>query len=131
MKHVSSVSIILENMENEVLLLLRDSNSSIYPKHWTLVGGSLKNGETLDVAAYRALEEETGLKIDLALWKQYERSHPLFMVDQYIYTGRVDSYGLLVLGQDAQFFTPYEIQHLKTGYGFKDLLNEYFLVHEP
>src|ERR1043165_9408886 len=115
MKHVSSVSIILENMENEVLLLLRDSNSSIYPKHWTLVGGCLKNGETPDVAASRALEEETGLKIDLALWKQYERSHPLFMVDQHIYTGRVAERGLLVLGQDTQFFKPCEIQHLKIG----------------
>jgi 8-oxo-dGTP pyrophosphatase MutT (NUDIX family) len=130
MKHVSSVSIILENMENEVLLLLRDSNSSIYPKHWTLVGGSLKNGETPEMAAQRALEEETGLKTDLALWKQYERNHPLFLIDQYIYTGRVDSYGLLVLGRDTQFFKPCEIKYLKIGYGFDALLDEYLLIRE-
>ena len=130
MKRVSSVSIILENMENEVLLLLRDSNSSIYPKHWTLVGGSLKNGETPEMAAHRALEEETGLKTDLNLWKQYERDHPLFLVDQYIYTARADGRGLLVLGHDTQFFKSDEIQHLKIGYGFKDLLSEYFLVRE-
>jgi len=129
MKHIPYVSIIVENTAGEVLLLLRDNTSSItFPNHWTLVGGLVKNGETPEMAACRELEEETGLKTDLALWKQYDRCHPLFMIDQYIYIGKVDAEGLLVLGRDTQFFTPCEIKYLRIGYGFDDLLNEYFLT---
>ena len=134
MKRVPCVSIILENMEGEVLLLLRDNKSTIVlPNHWTLVGGKVEDGETPELAAHRELEEETGLKTDLSFWKRYDRPHPLFIVDQYIYVGKVDSAReSLVLGegQDIQFFRPTEIKHLKIGYGFKALLNEYFLSHK-
>jgi len=134
MKRVPCISIILENREGEVLLLLRDNKSTImYPNHWTLVGGKVEDGETPEMAAHRELEEETGLKMDLSFWKRYDREHLLFIVDQYIYTGKVDmSRDALVLGegQDLQFFKPAEVKHLKIGYGFKDLLNEYFLLHE-
>ena len=134
MKRVPCISIILENREGEVLLLLRDNKSTImYPNHWTLVGGKVEDCETPEMAAHRELEEETGLKMDLSFWKRYDREHLLFIVDQYIYTGKVDmSRDALVLGegQDLQFFKPAEVKHLKIGYGFKDLLNEYFLLHE-
>lgn len=128
MKRIPYVAIIVENREGELLLLLRENKSTpIYPKHWTLVVGKVESGETPEMAAHRQLEEETGMKTDLCFWKRYDREHPLFMIDQHIYTGRVDdSDGLLVLGRDTQFFKPSEIQHLKIGYGFKDLLQEYF-----
>jgi 8-oxo-dGTP diphosphatase len=133
MKRVPCVSIILENSEGEVLLLLRDNKSTItFPNHWTLIGGKVEIGETPEMAAHRELAEETGLRADLSFWKRYDREHPLFIVDQYIYTGKVDaSHESLVLGegQDLQFVRPSEIRHMKIGYGFKDLLNEYFLTH--
>ena len=142
MKHVPCVSIIVENMEGEVLLLLRDNQSTIvFPNHWTLIGGKVEDGETTEMAAHRELEEETGLKTKLSFWKRYDREHPLFIVDQYIYIGKVNaSAQSLVLGegQDLQFFKPWEIKYLKIGYGFDSLLNEYFLttmgnlhVHHP
>jgi 8-oxo-dGTP diphosphatase len=134
MKRVPCVSIILENTEGEVLLLLRDNKSTItFPNHWTLIGGKVEDGETPETAAHRELKEETGLKASLSFWKQYDREHLLFIVDQYIYTGRVDvSSDALVLGegQALQFFKPSEIVHLKIGYGFDALLNEYFQTHE-
>jgi 8-oxo-dGTP diphosphatase len=134
MKRVPCVSIILENAEGEVLLLLRDNKSTImFPNHWTLVGGKVDDGETPETAAHRELKEETGLKANLSFWKRYDREHPLFIVDQYVYTGKVDvSSETLVLGegQDLQFFKPSEIVHLKIGYGFDSLLNEYFRTHE-
>jgi ADP-ribose pyrophosphatase YjhB (NUDIX family) len=128
MKRVPFVSIILESLEGEVLLLLRDNKSTITCRnHWTLVSGKVEDGEAPEVAAGRTLEEETGLKARLSFWKCYEREHTLFIVDQYVYTGKVvSSRELLVLGRDTQFFKPDEVEHLKIGYGFDALLNEYF-----
>ena len=130
MKRIPCVSMILRNLEGEVLLCLRDNqSSSTYPNHWTLIGGTVEDGETPEMAAHRQLEEETGLKAHLAFWKSYDRPHPLFIADQYIYIGKVATQRLLVLGKDIQFFKPSEVMHLKIGYGFKDVLNEYFLSY--
>ncbi len=134
MKRIPCVSIILENSEGEVLLLLRDNKSTItFPNHWTLIGGKVEEGETPEMAAHRRLQEETGLKANLCFWRRYDREHPLFVVDQYVFTGKVDASETFLLGegQDIQFIKPSEIQHLKIGYGFKDLLNEYFRSRQP
>jgi 8-oxo-dGTP pyrophosphatase MutT (NUDIX family) len=132
MKRVPYASIILENAEGEVLLLLRDNRSALTcPKHWTLIGGKVDAGETPETAARRELEAETGLKVDLSLWKRYDRATPLFTVDQYIFTGQVkDAHNLLVLGPEAHFFKPGEVTRLDIGYGFSALLDEYFLIRE-
>jgi len=132
MKRVPYVSIILENAEGEVLLLLRDNRSAITcPKHWTLIGGKVGSGETPEMAAQRALKEETGLRTNLSFWRRYDREHPLFIVDQHIFTGNIgNSRSLLVVGRDMQFFKPGEVKYLDIGYGFDSLLNEYFLIHE-
>jgi 8-oxo-dGTP pyrophosphatase MutT (NUDIX family) len=117
-------------MEGEVLLMLRDDRSTpVYPNHWTLIGGNVRNDETPETAAARLLKEETGLEIPLFFWTQYDRAHSLFMIDQYVYTGKVeDSGNMLVLGPDTQFFNPCEIAHLRIGYGFKELLQSYLPI---
>jgi 8-oxo-dGTP pyrophosphatase MutT (NUDIX family) len=132
MKRVPYAVVIIENVEGEILLLLRENKSGIpCPNHWTLIGGKAGEGEPPETAARRAVEEETGLQIDVSFWKRYDRQHPLFIVDQYIFTGCVGkARDLLVLGRDAQFFKPDEIRHLNVGYGFDALLDEYFLIHE-
>ena len=131
MKRIPCVSIILENMAGEVLLLLHDNKSTItFPNHWTLIGGKVEYGETPEMAAHRELAEETGLKASLTFWKRYERQHPLFIVDQHIYLGKADGLResmILGEGQALEFFKPAEIGRLKIGYGFKALLDEYFL----
>ena len=131
MKRIPCVSIIIENSEGEILLLLRDNKSTImFPNHWTLVGGKVEDGETPEMAAHRELAEETGLKATLAFWTRYDRQHPLLIVDQYVYTTQVaaPADGLILgEGQALQFFKPDEIGRLKIGYGFKALLNEYFV----
>ena len=111
------------------MLLLRDNKSArTYPNQWTLIGGNVRPGESPETTARRELEEETGVKSTLTFWKRYAREHTLFVVDQYIFVGTVsDSRTLLVLGRDTQFFKPSEIEYLKIGYGFKELLSEYFL----
>jgi 8-oxo-dGTP diphosphatase len=142
MNRIPCVAIIIENREGEVLLLLRDNKSAIiFPNHWTLVGGKVEDGERPEMAAHRELDEETGLKAKLSFWRRYDRQHPLFIVDQYIYTASVNTLQeslVLEEGQALQFFKPLEIRYLKIGYGFKTLLDEYFLrtignlhVHYP
>ena len=132
MKRVPCVSIIVENREGDILLLLRDNQSTlVFPNHWTLIGGKVEEGETPEMTAHRELAEETGLKSSLSFWKRYDRQHPLFIVDQYIYIGKVAASGeSLVLGegQALQFFKPDQTRYLKIGYGFKALLDEYFLI---
>jgi 8-oxo-dGTP diphosphatase len=132
MKRFPYVSIILENMEGEILLLLRENQSTtIYPNQWTLLGGRVEAGEAPEGAAQRVLEEETGVKTQVLVWRQYDREHPLFTIDQYIFTAQVeDSRQMLVLGRDTQFFPPCEIAYLNIGYGFKELLQEYLLVKD-
>jgi 8-oxo-dGTP pyrophosphatase MutT (NUDIX family) len=91
----------------------------------------VEKGEVPEVAARRTLEQETGLRVDVSLWKHYNRQHPLFTVDQYVFTGNAgDTRNLLILGNDAQFLRPSEVRHLNIGYGFDSLLEEYFLLHE-
>jgi len=134
MKSIPCASVIIENIVGEVLLLLRDNKPEIaFPNYWTLIGGKVEDGETPEAAAHRELAEETGLKADyLWLWKRYDRQHPHFIVDQYIYIAKLDSSEVqLVLGegQAIQFFKPAEIKHLKIGYDFDIILDEYFLAH--
>ncbi len=132
MTRVPYVSIILENAKGEVLLALRENRSATTcPKHWTLIGGKVEDGETPEGAASRALQEEIGLRTNLSFWRRYDREHSLFMIDQYIFIGTAgDARKLLVPGHDIQFFKPCEIEHLDIGYGFDSLLQEYFLIHE-
>jgi 8-oxo-dGTP diphosphatase len=134
MKSIPCASIIIENPMGDVLLLLRDNKPDIaFPNYWTLVGGKVVEGETPEMAAHRELAEETGLKAELSLWKRYNRQHPFFIVDQYVYVAKVDSARVaLVLGegQALQFFKPWEIRRLKIGYEFDALLIEYFLTRK-
>ncbi|MCL4529660.1 MAG: NUDIX domain-containing protein [Chloroflexi bacterium] len=134
MIRVSGVAIIIQNSDGEVLLLLRDNKPTIaYPNHWTLVGGKVEDGETPEMAAHRELKEETGLETDLSFWKRYDRQHQALIVDQFVYAGKVDaSRETLVLGegQDVHFYKPHDIKDLKIGYGFDELLNEFFLTQK-
>ena len=131
MIRVPGVAIIIKNSQKEILLLLRDDDPGIsYPNHWTLVGGKVEEGETPETAAHREMLEEIGVDTDVTFWKQYDRQHPFAIVEQHIFTGKIDiPRELLTLGegQDVGFFNSNEIKNLKIGFEFDTLLHEYFL----
>lgn len=133
MKSIPCASIIVENSEGDILLLLRDHTLGIsFPNYWTLVGSQVEEGETPEMAAHRELEEETGLQTKLCLWKRYNRYHPYFTIDQYIFLAKVDSSReplVLGEGQALQFFKRAEVKNLKIGFEFDSVLVEYFLTH--
>ncbi len=57
-------SIILVDARGWILLQERDEFPVIDPEKWGFVGGHVEDGEEYDVAAYRELEEETGLHLE-------------------------------------------------------------------
>lgn len=64
--------VILVDAKGRLLLQERDSAAPIYPDQWGMVGGHVEDGEDFEPAAYRELEEETGIRLrpgDLALWR--------------------------------------------------------------
>jgi 8-oxo-dGTP diphosphatase len=57
-------SVVLVDARGWVLLQERDEHPVIDPDKWGLVGGHVEPGEEFEPAAYRELEEETGLRLD-------------------------------------------------------------------
>ena len=71
-------SILLVDPRGWVLLQERDEHPVIDPECWGFVGGHVDRGEEPDAAAYRELEEETGLRLappGLPLWREFSIYH--------------------------------------------------------
>ncbi len=126
-----TVAIIITNEHDEVLLQLRDDNPKIsFANHWTLPGGVVDPGEDHQEAAKRELFEETGLRTELSHWKMYKRvveGYPT--VEQHIYIGKTQEKAdemVLGEGQALKFFGKIELSSLPIGYGFNELLEEFF-----
>ena len=71
--------ILLVDPRGRVLLQERDEHARIDPEKWGFVGGHVEEGEDFEPAAYRELEEETGVVLapgTLRLWRELVRSRP-------------------------------------------------------
>jgi 8-oxo-dGTP diphosphatase len=65
--------ILLVDGDGRVLLQERDEHAPLSPEKWGMVGGHVEDGEGFEPAAYRELEEETGVRLapgDLRLWRE-------------------------------------------------------------
>ena len=56
-------SVVLVDREGRILLQERDEHAPIDPEKWGLAGGHVEPGEDFEPAAYRELEEETGVRL--------------------------------------------------------------------
>ena len=64
--------ILLVDPQGRILLQERDERAPISPDTWGMVGGHVEDGEEFEPAAYRELEEETGVRLPpggLRLWR--------------------------------------------------------------
>ena len=70
--------VILVDPEGRILLQERDEHPRLDPEKWGLAGGHLEPGEDFEPAAYRELEEETGVRLapgDLELFGEFAVDH--------------------------------------------------------
>jgi 8-oxo-dGTP diphosphatase len=96
---------------------------------WTLPGGKVEAGETPGAAAHRELLEEIGLDLPLTAWRTYERSGSAFLIDQHIFIGRTElDVADMTLGEDQtlRFCEQNDLACLSIGFGFEELLAEFF-----
>jgi len=70
-------SIVLVDPRGWVLLQERDEHPVIDPERWGFPGGGVEEGESFEAAAYRELEEETGVRLDggLTLFGEFTVFH--------------------------------------------------------
>ena len=128
----TSVCIIIENSESEILLMLRDNESAIqFPNQWVTLGGRAEAGETPEKAIRREMKEEIGLYLsDFKLFKIYDWPEKI----EYVYHVRLDldlSKTQLHEGQKIQYFKKEEIPKMRLAFHDNDILNDFLsLIHK-
>jgi 8-oxo-dGTP diphosphatase len=85
--------VVLVDRRGWILLQERDEFPAIDPEKWGLVGGHVDDGEDVDVAAYRELLEETGVRLPpgtLRQWRSVEVFHAAYGTDDrmHVYAAR-------------------------------------------
>jgi 8-oxo-dGTP pyrophosphatase MutT (NUDIX family) len=76
--------VVLVDRRGWILLQERDEFPAIDPEKWGLVGGHVEDGEDVEVAAYRELLEETGVRLvpgTLRHWDAIEVFHAAYGTD--------------------------------------------------
>ena len=70
--------VLLVDRQGRILLQERDEHAPIDPEKWGLAGGHVESGEDFEPAAYRELEEETGVRLEpgtLSLFAEFVVDH--------------------------------------------------------
>lgn len=87
-------SVLLVDRRGWLLLQERDEHPVIDPSCWGFVGGHVEPGESFEEAAYRELEEETGVHLDHGL--SHVGTFPVF----HDHSGSTDEFSLWVARTD-------------------------------
>ncbi len=112
--------IALVDVRGWVLLQERDEHAPKQPDKWGMVGGHVDDGEDFESAAYRELEEETGVRLapgDLMLWREgeFDSSYEEEPFSYRVYLARTrltDADILVGEGRQIVFVDPAEIPAL-------------------
>ncbi len=58
---VRTVGALFIRLDGKILLGLRAPSKTVWPNHWDTIGGHVEDGESLDDALIREVQEETGV----------------------------------------------------------------------
>ncbi len=90
-----NIIVVYDNKEENILFCLRKKEP--YKGMYNLVGGKVEKGEKNLTAAYRELEEETGItKRDISLKHVMTFVYPLSQIELFAYVGKLKKEVLLV-----------------------------------
>jgi 8-oxo-dGTP pyrophosphatase MutT (NUDIX family) len=113
--------VLLVDPDGHLLLQERDEHAPVAPNMWGMVGGGVEEGEDPEAAAYRELDEETGLRLDgLVLWREetWGPSDGSAAKRYHVWIGGTDACDAdIVLGEGRQicFVAPSSISALPLG----------------
>jgi 8-oxo-dGTP diphosphatase len=102
-------SVVLVDPRGWLLLQERDEHPLIDPERWGLVGGHVEDGEEYEPAAYRELQEETGIRLEpggLRLWRELRVFHEAYdsLDTTQVWVGRTDLTDTdVVVGEGRRF----------------------------
>lgn len=128
--------VLLVDRRNWLLLQERDEHAPRFPNMWGMVGGHVEEDEDFEPAAYRELEEETGLTLPpgtLKLWRAAEIELDIAAEEGreelfHVYTADVDiADDEIVVGEGRQivFVDPARLSGLKMAPHTRSLLADF------
>ncbi len=131
-----TIGVVVFNNSGKILLHLRDNKKGIdMPGIWALFGGEIKSGESGEEAAYREVEEETGMKLtNLTYLKKVIFEDR----DSLIYYSKMDMEDNAKIrvneGMAAKFFSMEEVHQLfkdgQTHQTIIDILTDFFHTYK-
>jgi len=129
MKVKRFVGIILVNAENKVLLQLRSKDDHLYPDCWTLPGGKVEEGESLEQAIVREVREELGwdLRGD-GLFRTIFLSGADRTAERLIYWGKISERAedpKLGEGAALKYFSSEEVLELEVAFDLKPVITDF------
>lgn len=111
------------NTENKVLLQLRSKDDHLYPDCWTLPGGKVEEGESLEQAIVREVREELGWDLrGCGLFRTIVLSDAEGTTERHIYWGKISERAEdLKLGEGAalKYFSSEEVLELEVAFDLK------------
>lgn len=120
-------SIIFVNDKREILLFLRDNDSTIpFPNMWDVLGGHVEQSETPEACIVREMKEELGVALEgFQLFSVTEFSDRI----EYTFWKRtcldIDKV-TLTEGQRLKWFTWQEATHTQLAGGFNQIVDDFF-----
>jgi mutator protein MutT len=125
---MKGAKIILVNSNGEILLNHRDKNPNIAnPDKWSLFGGGVEKGESVDAAIVREVKEELGFELEnFSFFRKYKFDDEL---ERYVFIGFIDKeLSELELGEgdDMGYFSIQDAMKLDLSPQTRIYLSDYF-----